>query len=204
MARPRTLVFRVLVHGAALLLLVGLAWAYWQRLLGPDPVGELIQRTGRYAIVFLLLSLVPTVAATLGFRDLLRVRRALGLYAFFFAVLHLLAFAGVDYAFDVAQLARAGRDDPRVLVGLATLLVLLPLALTSTNASVRRLGQNWKRLHRLAYLAAGLDVVHYGLNFKEFRLFPVLAGIVLVILLFLRLPPLARLLGRLRGGRAGQ
>jgi len=197
MARPRTLLLRVLVHGAALLLLAGLAWAYWQGLLGPDPVGELTRRTGRYAIIFLLLSLVPTVAAALRFRDLLRVRRALGLYAFFFTLLHLLAFAGVDYAFNLAQLARVIREDPRVLVGVITLLLLLPLAMTSTNAAVRRLGKNWKRLHRLAYLAAGLDVLHYALNFKELRILPVLAGIVLVLLLLVRLPPVTRLLGRL-------
>jgi sulfoxide reductase heme-binding subunit YedZ len=192
---------RVLVHGAALLLLVGLAWAYWQGLLGPDPVGELTRRTGRYAIIFLLLSLVPTVAATLSFRDLLQIRRALGLYAFFFALLHLLAFAGVDYAFNLAQLARVIREDPRVLAGVATLLLLLPLAVTSTNTAVRRLGKNWKRLHRLAYLAAGLDVVHYALNFKELRFLPVLAGSVLVLLLLVRLPPVTRLLRRLGGER---
>lgn len=204
MSRPRTLVLRILVHGAAVALLAGLAWAYWRGLLGPDPVGELTRRTGRYAIVLLLLSLVPTVAAALGFRELLRVRRALGLYAFFFAVLHMLAFAGLDYAWNLAQLATAVREGPRVLVGIAALLVLVPLAVTSTAAWARRLGQNWKRLHRLAYLAAGFDVVHYALNFKELRLLPVLAGLALAALLVVRLPPVARWLGRRRGERDGE
>jgi sulfoxide reductase heme-binding subunit YedZ len=204
MRRWRTLVLRVLVHGTALALLVGLAWAYWRGLLGPDPVGELTRRTGRYAIVFLLLSLVPTIAATLGFRGLLSVRRALGLYAFFFAVVHMVVFVGVDYAFNPAQLARAIREGPRALAGIATLLLLLPLAVTSTNAWRRRLGKNWKRLHRLVYLAAVLDVVHYAWNFKELRLLPVLAGVALVVLLTVRLPPVARFLGRLRGQGAGQ
>jgi sulfoxide reductase heme-binding subunit YedZ len=202
MLRNRVTWLQLLPHAAAsaaaFALAAGLAWAFWQGRLGPDPVGELLRRTGRYAVVFLLLSLVPTVAAALGWRALLRVRRALGLYAFAFAVVHLLIFAGLDYAFNLQQIVRAVREGWRVLVGLAALLVLLPLAVTSTNGWRRRLGQNWGRLHRLVYLAAGLDVVHYALNFKELRVAPVLAGVVLVVLLVVRIPPVARLL-RWRG-----
>lgn len=192
---------RVLVHGATLALLAGLAWAFWQNQLGPDPTGELIRRTGRYAIVWLILSLVPTVIATVsGLKAVLRVRRALGLYAFLFSALHLLAFAGLDYAFNLTQIAGAIREGWRVLVGIAALLLLLPLAVTSTNAWVWRLGKNWKRLHRLAYLAAGLAVLHYALNYKELRLAPVLVGIVLAVLLVARIPLVARWLGQWAGG----
>ena len=186
-------------HVAALALLVGLAWAFWQDRLGLDPVGELTRRTGRYALVFLLLSLVPTVvAAVSGFKEVLRIRRAFGLYGFLYAGLHLLIFALADYGLNLGQIARAIGEGPRVLAGLAALLILLPLALTSTTGWARRLGKHWKRLHRLAYLAAGLAVLHYALNYKELRAAPVVAGAALLLLLVLRLPPLNQALAQWR------
>jgi len=195
----RTLVLRIVVHIAGLAPLAWLAWAFWQNRLGADPIGELTRRTGRYALVFLLLSLLPTVIAALsGLKVVLRIRRALGLYAFLFALMHALAFIGLDYAFDFGQLARAIREGRRVLAGIAALVVLLPLALTSTNRWVSRLGKNWKRLHRLVYVAGALAVLHYALNFKELRTAPILAGVVLVLLLVVRVPAVAGLLERLR------
>ncbi|MBN1484874.1 MAG: ferric reductase-like transmembrane domain-containing protein [Chloroflexia bacterium] len=181
------------VHLAALLLVTALAWAFWQQRLGPDSIGEITRRTGRYALVMLLLSLTVTPIATLGkFKRILPVRRTLGLYAFWFSLLHLLAFAGLDFAFDFKLILGTARQGNRVLAGLATLVVLLPLALTSTDAWRKRLGRHWKHLHRLAYLAAALDVLHYGLNFKEFRTAPVLATVALILLLIARIPAVSR------------
>jgi len=139
---------KIVVHVAALIPLATLIWAFWRRELGPDPVGEMTWRTGRYALTFLILSLTPTVIATVtGFKQVLRIRRALGFYAFMYAVLHFLIFVGLDYGFDFGLIGRAILEGPFVLVGLAALIILTLLAVTSTAGWRRRLGQNWKRLH---------------------------------------------------------
>jgi sulfoxide reductase heme-binding subunit YedZ len=176
-----------------------LVWGYVQGGLGPDPTGVAIRRTGRYAIVFLILSLVPTAVKLIsGSTVLLRIRRILGLYAFTYAALHFLAFAWLDYGFDWTFLLPALVEGRRSLVGLAALLILIPLALTSTSGWVRRLGKNWRRLHRLAYLASILAVLHYVWTFKELRIMPVLAGVIVLSLLVVRIPPVAHFVGRWR------
>ncbi len=188
-----TLWLQIVAHVSALTPLAILAWDFWQDRLGADPVGEMTRRSGRYAIVFLLLSLAPTTIRTLtGFGGLLRVRRALGLYALMYAVLHFLTFAGLDYGFDLGLIWQAIREGRRVIVGLVAMAILVPLAVTSTNGWARRLGKNWKRLHRLVYLAAVLAVMHYAWSFKELRSAPVLAGAVLLLLLVARIPPVIR------------
>jgi sulfoxide reductase heme-binding subunit YedZ len=186
---------RLVVHSAALLPLVVLIWAFWQNRLGPDAVAEATRRTGRYALIFVMLSLTPTVIARVsGYRDVLRIRRALGLYGFMYAVVHFLVFTGLDYGFDFGLILRAVWEGPLVRVGLVALIVLVPLAVTSTTGWVRRLGSNWKRLHRLSYVASGLAVLHYAWRFKELRTGPLLVGAALLLLLLARLPPMARAL----------
>jgi sulfoxide reductase heme-binding subunit YedZ len=186
---------RLVVHSAALLPLVVLIWAFWQNRLGPDAVAEATRRTGRYALIFVMLSLTPTVIARVsGYRDVLRIRRALGLYGFMYAVVHFLVFTGLDYGFDFGLILQAVREGPLVRVGLVALIVLVPLAVTSTTGWVRRLGRNWKRLHRLSYVASGLAVLHYAWRFKELRTGPLLVGAALLLLLLARLPPMARAL----------
>jgi sulfoxide reductase heme-binding subunit YedZ len=190
---------KIAVHVAALAPLAALAFQYWQGNLGPDATGEAIRRTGRYAIVLLILSLVPTAMKLLtGSKVLLKVRRTLGLYGFAYAVVHLLAFAWLDYAFDLAFLLPALVSGRRTLAGLVALVLLVPLAITSTSGWIRRLGKNWKRLHRLAYAASVLAVLHYVWTFKELRTAPIVAGVVLLLLFVVRLPPVARLLARWR------
>ena len=176
------------VHVLGLAPLAALVWAYVRGDLGVDLVGELSRRTGRYALTFLLLSLVPTAVQRLtGEGRLRRLRRPLGLYAFGYANLHLLIYAGLDYGFALGMLAGAIGQDRFILLGLAAFAILLALALTSTDAAVRRLGRNWRRLHRLTYLAAVLVVLHYLLSFKELRATPLLLGLALLLLLAARL-----------------
>ena len=176
--------FRYVVHSVALVPLALLIWAYWQGRLGVDPIGQMSWWTGRGALSFLLLSLTPTVVARVsGFRQVLRVRRALGLYAFMYAALHSLVFIGLDYRFNFRLILPDILEGRFMLVGLAALITLLPLAVTSTQGWMRRLGQNWRRLHRLTYVAAGLAVVHYAWRFKELRTAPLLAGGALLLLL---------------------
>jgi sulfoxide reductase heme-binding subunit YedZ len=176
--------------------LVPLAWLAVDLLgggLGADPVGTALRRTGSSALACLLLSLALTPAVRLtGICALHAARRPLGLGAFGYAVLHLLVYVGADYGFDLSLALHSVGSSPYVLAGAAALLLLTPLAATSTDGWVRRLGRNWRRLHRLAYPAAALAVLHFGWTFKELRPLPVAAGMLLAALLILRLPGVGR------------
>jgi sulfoxide reductase heme-binding subunit YedZ len=195
MCLRKTLWLKVVVHAVAWVPFVVLAWGYWWGELGPDPVGETIRRTGRVAIVFLILSLIPTVIKLLvGSGALLKVRRILGLYAFMYAALHFLGFAWLDYGFDLRFLLPALVDGRRTLAGLMALIILILLAVTSTSGWIRRLGKNWKRLHRLTYLASVLAVLHYAWSTKELRIAPVVAGTFVLLLFIVRIPPVTSLL----------
>jgi sulfoxide reductase heme-binding subunit YedZ len=190
---------QVATHIGALTPLAVLIWLFWQDRLGPVPITEVIRRTGRYALILLILSLVPTVVMTItGYRELVPVRRWLGLYTFFYAALHFLAFAGLDYRFDGKLITQALLEGRREFVGLVALTILGLLALTSIRGLMVRLGKAWKRLHRLVYLAGALVVLHYVWTYKELRRWPVLAGVALMVLLIARLPPIAERLRRLR------
>ena len=194
--RPRQVLWpKLVVHGAALLPLALLIWAFWQDRLGPDAVAEMTRRTGRIALVFLMLSLVPTVfARATGYRQALRIRRALGLYSFMYAAVHFLTYVGLDYRFNLRLVLEAIRVGRLVWVGLGAFVIMVPLAVTSTRGWIRRLGKNWKRLHRSAYVAAALAVLHYSWRFKELRTAPLLVGAALLILLVARLPLAVRIL----------
>jgi sulfoxide reductase heme-binding subunit YedZ len=196
----KVLWLRLLTHLCGLIPLVVLACAYAGNQLGPDRIGEAMRRAGRLAVLFLLLSLTPTVVARVfGFSQALRVRRALGLYAFMYASIHFLIFIGLDYGFDFGLILLAVRDDRFILLGLAALVILAALALTSTKGWMKRLGKNWKRLHRAIYVAGALVVWHYAWSFKELRMTPIACGAVLAVLLVLRLPPVVRWSKELRG-----
>jgi sulfoxide reductase heme-binding subunit YedZ len=198
---------QIVVHLAAWLLLAWLAWDYFSGNLGVNPIQAATQRSGRYAIIYLILSLACTPLNTVfGFHQALTARRALGLYAFLFAATHLLIFSGVDFGFDWSLLKPEIFEKPYILVGLATLTILTALALTSFKWWMKRLGKNWKRLHKLIYLASMLVVIHYAWAKKGdlFRLqgdilWPLIAGIVVVTLLFLRLPAIRMTVVQWRG-----
>jgi sulfoxide reductase heme-binding subunit YedZ len=178
---------------------MALLWMFWQNQLGPVPVAAVIRRLGRYALVILLLSLVPTVIGMLTrFGAIVRIRRTLGLYAFLYSTLHVLAFVGLDYGFDLELLAGTVLESRRDVVGLIALLILGILALTSIRSLMRTLGRYWKPLHRLVYLAGGLVVLHYVWNYKELRPWPPVAGAALLLLLAARLRPVASFLRKQR------
>jgi sulfoxide reductase heme-binding subunit YedZ len=191
---------QIVVHLSAWLLLAWLGWDYFSGNLGVNPIQAATQRSGHYAIIYLILSLACTPLNTVfGFRQALTARRALGLYAFLFAATHLLIFSGVDFGFDWSLLKPEILEKPYILVGLTTLTILSALALTSFKWWMKRLGKNWKRLHKLVYLASILVVIHYAWAKKGdlFRLqgdilWPLIAGIVVLTLLFLRLPAIRK------------
>ena len=137
--------------------------------LGANPIAEALNELGLLALVFLLLSLLSTPIRTItGWPWPIRIRRALGLLAFFYALAHFLCYAALDQGFALGAIASDVLKRPFIMVGMAALLILVPLAITSTAAWTKRLGaKRWKRLHRLAYLAAILAVTHFILRVKK-------------------------------------
>jgi sulfoxide reductase heme-binding subunit YedZ len=194
----RTRWLRLLVHIGALLPLAWTVWQYWQGMFLVDPVREITTRTGKTALILLVLTLLCTPLQTLfGFKEGLRARRTLGLYTFLYVSLHFATFVGLDYGFDLALLQEAIFAQRYVLAGFAAGLILLALAITSTRGWQRRLGRNWKRLHRLIYLAGVLAVVHFAWLVKDLRE-PLRYGLVVALLLVLRIPWVRRAVSRTR------
>jgi sulfoxide reductase heme-binding subunit YedZ len=191
-----------LVHVGALLPLALLLWDFSQDQLTVNPIQEITFRTGKYALVLLVLSLACTpVNSVLGFKAALRVRRPLGLYAFMYVGLHFLTFVGLDYGFDLDLLREAVFEKRYALVGFSAFLTLIPLAVTSTKGWMKRLGKRWKRLHRLVYLAALLAVVHFIWLVKSDIREPLLYGAAVMLLLLLRVSAIRRGISRYRGRR---
>ena len=151
-------ILQVAVHVAACVPLALLVLDYAIDGLGANPIQAITFRTGKTALVLLVLSLAVTPLATFGWRGVVRLRRPLGVYAFFYVALHFLTFIGLDYGFNLAYLRDGLIEKPFALVGLAAGTLLLPLALTSTRGWMRRLGRNWKRLHWLVFIAAPLAI----------------------------------------------
>lgn len=138
-----------------------LAYEIYAQQLGADPASEIVKYLGTWAIISLWLSLwVTPLRRRLSLTWLMRFRRMFGLYAFFYSVLHLLAFATfiVGWRFDILQ--QEFLDRPYIVVGAAAVLCLMPLAITSTKKMQRRLGRRWVQLHKLAYIISILVMVH--------------------------------------------
>ena len=189
---------QILTHVGALLPLAWLLWKTWQGQLIVDPVKEITTSTGKTALILLILSLACSPVNTIfGFKQTQRLRRPLGLYAFLYVGLHFLTFVGLDYGFDLDLIGQDILDQRYVLVGSATGLLLLLLAITSTKGWRRRLGKNWKRLHRLVYLASILDIVHFVWLTKDIRE-PLRYGGVVALLLIVRLPAIKRAISNAR------
>lgn len=189
---------QILVHLGALLPLAWMVWQYTQDMFIVDPVREMTTRTGKTALILLVLSLACRPLATLsGYQQVLRVRRALGLYAFLYASVHFAIFVVLDYGLDLELLRLAILDQRYVLVGFAAGLLLLLLALTSTRGWQKRLGKNWKRLHTAVYVAGILAVVHFLWLVKDVRE-PLRYAALLALLLLLRIPRVRRAVSRVR------
>lgn len=185
--------FQLAVHALAWLPLLVLIWDALNNNLTANPIQTITFRTGKFALLFLTLSLAVTPLHTLtGWQPLTRARRPLGVYAFMYAGLHFLTFIGLDYGFQFQWIIPEIAEKPYILVGLSALLILLPLALTSTKGWQRRLKKNWKRLHRLAYAAGVLVIVHYIWLVKNHQGEPWVWGAVVIFLLAMRLPIVKR------------
>jgi sulfoxide reductase heme-binding subunit YedZ len=162
--------------------------------LGANPIAQALNQLGLVALVLLIAALACTPAKlAFGWTWPLRIRRLLGLLAFVYATLHVATYVGLDQAFDWRAIWKDVSKRKFIFVGFAAFASLIPLALTSTNASVKRLGfARWKRLHRLAYVAPALGVLHFFWRVKKDASEPLAYGAVLAVLLALRLVDYAR------------
>jgi len=157
--------------------------------LGANPVEFVTHATGDTALIFLLCSLAITPLRKIAnIPDLIRFRRMLGLYAFFYASLHLLTFVGLDHHFHWAEVLPDVYKRPFVTAGFTAWLLMVPLALTSTTWSIRKLGgKRWQALHRLVYFSAIAGVVHYWWLVKKDITDPLIYAAILAVLLGYRL-----------------
>lgn len=168
--------------------LAHLAWAAWQDDLGANPIEAITRGLGTWTLNFLLITLTVTPLRKLtGLDWLVRLRRMLGLYTFFYACLHLMTYVWLDQFFDWSAIVHDIAKRPFITVGFAAWLLLLPLAVTSTNAMMRWLGgRRWQRLHRSVYAIGVLAVLHYWWLVKKDVTLPLVYALVLALLLALR------------------
>jgi sulfoxide reductase heme-binding subunit YedZ len=171
----------------ALLPLAQLVWGAVANTLGANPAEALIRSTGDWTLRFICLTLAVTpLRQATGWHALARLRRMLGLFSFFYGVLHFLCFAWLDMGFDIGAIVRDIAKRPFILVGSAALLLMLPLAATSFNRAIKALGApRWQALHRLVYGTAMLGLLHFFWmrsaknNFGEVALYAAVLGLLL-------------------------
>jgi len=177
------------VFAASLAPLAWLAWGAARGALGANPIETITHETGTWTLRFLVATLAVTPLRRLsGRNELIRYRRMLGLFAFFYACLHLLTYVWLDQFFDWAGMVKDVAKRPFITAGLSAFALLVPLAVTSTAGMIRRLGgRAWRRLHRLAYAAAAMGVVHYWWLVKADTRRPRNYAVILAALLLIRL-----------------
>ena len=190
-ARLNTALRRVPVWLVWIVALAPGLWVFWRGLngaLGADPVRALELALGEKGLQLLILSLMVTPLRRLTGLNLLRLRRAFGLLAFTYIAAHLAAWLFLDMAGLWDQALRDIAKRPFITIGMAAFVLMLPLALTSNTASIRRLGARWRALHRLAYAAALLGGIHFVLIGKTLTARPLIHLTLIALLLALRLP----------------
>ena len=177
-----------LVFISSLLPLAWLCWLIGQGQLGANPVETLSHYSGDWSLRFLLLTLAVTPLRRLtGWNRLQQFRRTLGLFAFFYVCLHFGVYLIFDQFFDLQAIIDDIAQRPYITVGFAGWLLLIPLAMTSTHAMIKRLGRNWQRLHRLVYVIGVLGALHYLWLVKADLTEPLVYAGVLAVLLGYRL-----------------
>lgn len=183
--------YKILIAVNALIPLGLLAYDGWRGQLGANPIEFFLRTAGVLTLVFLLFTLAVTPLRKLfGWNSLIKFRRMLGLFAFFYGTLHLVTYSVFDRSLSLDAIVGDVAQRPFIAIGMAAFLMLIPLAITSTNGWVKRLGgKKWARLHRLTYVAAILGVIHFWMIVKSDVFYPALFGVVLAGLLVYRLMP---------------
>ena len=170
--------------------LVPLVWLVWGAIndtLGANPVEVMTRETGEWVLRFLLITLSITPARKiLNWPWLIKLRRMLGLFVFFYALMHFITYIWFDQFFDLNEIIKDIIKRPFITVGFAAFVLLIPLAATSNKIMIRRLKKNWAKLHKLVYIIAVLGVLHFVWLVKADYLQPIIYGLILLILLFYR------------------
>jgi len=164
-------------------------WDLYRKQVGPNPLEFATRTTGMLTLVFLSLTVALTpLRKIFGVNSLVKFRRMLGLFAFFYGSLHLLTYIWFDRLFNLLSVAADVAQRPFILVGMTAFLLMVPLAITSTNRMVKRLGgKRWAKLHRLVYLAAIAGVVHFWMLVKSDVRLPLTFAFIILFLLGYRL-----------------
>ncbi len=201
---------KVAVFVLSLVPLAALVWGAQNNGLGANPIERITRETGEWTLKFLMISLAVTPARKiLGKPELIKFRRMLGLFAFFYGVLHLTTYLWLDKFFDMAEIWKDVAKRPFITMGFAALMLMLPLAITSTAGWIRRLGgKRWQWLHRLVYFSALAGVIHFywlvKSDVREPLTYAAILGVLMLYRLFMWLRPAARgnVAPRLRDSRA--
>ena len=185
---------KVAVFLACLVPLGHLVWQGFRNKLGANPVEFITHSTGWWALALILITLsVTPLRRIAGQPWLLRVRRMLGLFAFFYASLHFITYIWLDQAFDLKDIIKDIGKRPFIMLGFAAFVLLIPLAATSTNKMVKRMGaKRWQWLHRLIYVLSALGVTHFWWLVKKDTTEPFIFAVLLAALLIIRLLYLLR------------
>jgi len=173
----------------SLIPLMLLLWDLYRKRVGPNPLEFATRTTGMLTLIFLSLTVAVTpLRKIFGINSLVKFRRMLGLFAFFYGALHLLTYVWFDRLFNLISVGQDVIRRPFILAGMTAFVLMIPLAITSTNRMVKRLGgKRWARLHRLVYLAAIAGVVHFWMLVKSDTRLPLTFGFILLFLLGYRL-----------------
>lgn len=193
--------YRKLIAVNALIPLLLLGWdAMWGDL-GANPIEFFLRTTGLLALIFLIITLLVTpLRKMFGWNQLIKFRRMLGLFAFFYAFVHLVTYSVFDKEVEPVAIIADVWQRPFIAVGMAAFALLVPLAITSTNGWVKRLGgKNWARLHRTTYVAAILAIIHFFWIQKSDYTYPIIFALVLAVLFAYRLYKSKIVAGKLSG-----
>jgi methionine sulfoxide reductase heme-binding subunit len=177
-------ILRTIIFAAALVPAAALVYGFLTNDLTANPIDYITDTTGTTALALLMITLAVTPLRRLTRRnELIRLRRMLGLLAFFYACLHVSTWLVLDWFFDFASMAADVVERPFITMGMTTFLLLLPLAVTSTTGMIRRLGKRWQQLHRLVYLAGITAIIHFWwvvkADFREPRLYALALTVLL-------------------------
>ena len=185
----RVTVLKLAVWIGALTPAAILIWRAWHGRLGANPIEKVTHWTGLTALNLLLITLAVTPLRRLtGYNEVIKLRRPLGLFAFFYAVMHFLTYVVLDLFFDFSRVGADILKRPYITVGFTAFLLLIPLAVTSTKGWIRRLGKRWQQLHALIYVSAALAILHFFWKEKADLRNPGIFAMVLAVLMVLRLP----------------
>jgi sulfoxide reductase heme-binding subunit YedZ len=180
---------KVLIFLNALVPLMLLLWDVYRKRVGANPVEFMTRTTGMLTLIFLMISLAVTpVRKITGSNWVVKFRRMLGLYAFFYGALHLLTYVWFDRFFNFRSIAGDVLQRPFIAIGMTAFFLMVPLAITSTSKMIKRLGgKRWAKLHRLVYLAGVGGVLHFWMLVKSDTRLPLTFAFILLLLLGYRL-----------------